>query len=145
MAEPILTLSTLAPERPVIDIDGTFYSTQTREDMGLEDLVTLDAIMQRYYDLMFRVNAGAKLQRSDAADLSTALKEVVNLVVLAPPEILDKLHDSHRLATCLAFSAALQNKTPPTATQENRAARRRTGANSSRRSNGSTAATPATG
>lgn len=136
MAKPLLSISTLAPDRPLIDIDGRFYELKARDDLGLEDLVQLDAFLQQYSVLIAFVQGGGKPTKEDGAALDVAMDRLLRIFLDAPDAVQDKLLPSHRLSILLAFSEA-SPKPAQTATQPNRA-NRRSGAKSSRRSSAST-------
>lgn len=143
MATPLLSISTLAPDRPLVDIDGQFYELRARSDLGIVHFVQLEALMAQYGKLIEFVNAGGEPTETDAAGLELAMDRLCRIFLTAPEDVQDRLNSQNRLAILQAFSeASKENAPPPTPT--NRASRR-TSAKSSRPSSASTAANRAPG
>ena len=85
-------LSTLAPTRPTIRIDGTTYQLRVLKEFGAVDL----------YHVRRLGNEAQAIQRvkpkdyteQNAMDLSAILSEQINLIIIdLPPEVLAKLPD----------------------------------------------------
>lgn len=137
--KPLLELTTLDPiDRPFITIDDAPYPIKGPADFSLISLNKLDQMTERVTALQSRnleKEAASALTDEEAAEMTDALKVVVAQVVDAPVEVLDRLRDVQRLQVLTAFMTA----SPETAAAKpNRAARRRTGASSSRASHAST-------
>lgn len=148
MAKPLLDLSTLAEEdRPTVQIDGVAYPFRRVSELSVLS-----------YDWVARTGAWFESlkQREDFSeaeeqDVSQRLRRLVRLVLDAPAPVIDKLQEIQVMAVCMAF-IALPEMIPqtPGATRKGFRVRRKTthrstGANSSRRSSGTTAATPGGG
>lgn len=143
MAKPILTISTLSPDRPEVSIDGRLYEMLLPEDFGLRDQAKLRAMYAKWLDL-YDLDP-EELTEEQAARLSELLREFVWMVIPGvAEESRERAKDRHLIPLMEAFGQAI-GATPATPTQApNRASRRTTG-KSSRRSNASTAATPTAG
>lgn len=142
---PILSLSTLAPERVAIDIDGHNYYMRTEDEFGLRDIALLDKFRQQYGSLVERANfSPGSMNLDQVAQLESALPQLTRLYLMAPEELIAKLTTQQQMAIFVSFSQALGRDGLPPATQEQLAATnrqtRRTGARSSRASAASTAA-----
>lgn len=132
-AEPLLSLSTLAPERPFITIDGARYELAVPDDFGLTETAAI-----------LRAEEGMKSlgDTNDEAAVEAAkthLRTVTSRVLRAPPEVIAKLRDFQCLEVVEAFTRAvgkMSTRTPNRATR-----RRQTGATSSRASRASSAPT----
>lgn len=109
--QPVLSLSTLAPDRPVIEIDDTRYEIAIAGDLGLVASAKLAALQPSM--LAFSKIKGTP---SDEAfgRMSNDLKEFVGLIVLeCDAAVLDKLNDKQRMDVVNVFiSAAAINVKP---------------------------------
>ena len=137
--KPILELSTLAPERTKIAIDGELYEIALATDFGLLDGYRIEQLQEpmRAYS-----KPGPRTEEI-VAKMSEALEDFVGLVLKAPADVIAKLTESQMLQIVGVFTTAsgIQTDPPPTP----RRARRRTTGKSSRGSNGSSEATPSDG
>lgn len=138
MAAPILDLSTLAPERPFLTIDGERYELAMPDDFGFVELAHFERLMRECDELQTQGDEAIPVTQDVAARLSVVLSEATSLVLKAPPEVQSKLSDWHRLRVIEAFTPAVEAATPRTMTKG-----RRTSGRSSRASRASTA--PPTG
>lgn len=138
--KPLLELSTLAPERPHILIDGKRYEMAVPEDFGLIEQARF-ARLSRQVNEMGLSQSLDSLDEEQAERVSGLLREMVASVLPGiPGEMLDKLTDQHALRIVEVFTKAVGPRTP-----SNRKARRRTGARSSPASSASTEDAPSTG
>ena len=140
MSEPLLDLSTLAPDRPIIRIDGTDYQMHVMTDFGAVDLYHVRALG----------NAALAIQRvkekdyteQHAKDFSENLSQQVQMVLIdLPDEVLEQLTDRMKGNILEVFSKTAA------ATEEEVAgeASRQTGEKLSPDSNDSMEATPEDG
>ena len=136
----ILNLSTLDPDRIAINIDGTRYELNAREDFGIRELTRLEhryKAIQRLQDLK-----PEDFTEDDAVILEQTMDEFCRMLLRdCPDEIHARLKDGHRLMIFGAFQQAAgddQTTAPPPSQTVNRAGRRQIGAKSSSRSATST-------
>lgn len=138
MPKPLLTFETLAPERPTIAIDGAAYELAAPEDFGIMDQARLSRLQKRVNEFA----GGADISDEDAAMLVDALDQLVILILPSlPADVRGRLRDGHKLQIIQAFSQAAGIVVAATTPRPPK----RTGANTSRGSNGSTAAVPPAG
>lgn len=100
MAEEGLELDTQIVRRKVV-IDGAPYEMRAKEEIQFSDMIRLDEIMDgciAYKD--------GRLTDEAAQALSKKLEAVIPLILLAPPEILAKLRETHRMKVFNAFLVA---------------------------------------
>jgi hypothetical protein len=143
----LLDLSTLAPERPTIGIDGTAYEMAVPADFGVLERTRIDRLQAKVLKLG---DIPEDESDEDADERSRALQRVLTsfaALVLpdVPADVRDKLTDNQLLGIMQAFFTAAGRKTgmvPPTA---KRKAPRSIGAKLSRVSNASTEDDLATG
>ena len=140
---PILELSTLAPDRPLITIDGARFEIAVPTDFGLLDehkLKRLNVHMSAYYE-------ADEPTEEVVADMIVALDQFCRIVILeSTPEVVDSLTEGQQLQVVEVFTNAagwtippevavtMPDPTPPPARRRSR----RTSATSSPGSNGST-------
>lgn len=137
--KPLLELSTLAPERPYITIDGQRYEMVIPDDFGLIEQARLQRLGRQVDDM--RLNE-RDVTEEEATRLGGMLREMVATVMPSLPEdVAGRLTDTMCLSIVTVFTEAA-GLTPP---KKNRRARRRTGASLSPASSASTAAGRATG
>ena len=132
---PVLDLSTIAPIRPVVRIDGDDYEVALSSDFGLVDNHRLEELRKP----MAAYASGDSEDQETVEAMAAALKEFTGMVLRgSEPELLDKLTEGQRLAIIQVFTdtAGWQAPTPATPRQRNR----RTPEKSSPGSNGSTEA-----
>lgn len=136
-ARPLLDLSTLDPvDRPFILIDAVRYEYNVPADFGIQALNRLDQMVAAVNAMQPRPDASGTLSEEDATALSAALLTVVQHVLRAPAEVIEKLTDVQRLAIVAAFTPA--SPAGPAKRQTPRTRPPRTGATSSRASRAST-------
>ena len=100
---PVLSLSTLAPDRPVIEIDNEKYEIATEGDLGLVNSGRLDEL--RPTMVAFSNIKGNKRTPKVLADMSDAFKTFVELIVRdCDKSVTDKLNDSQRMAIIGVFT-----------------------------------------
>jgi len=150
MAEPILTLSALAPERNSIVIvqvgaDGNPaevpYELALLDDFGLRDIALLQKIQRNFNDLSPRLASAAD---SEIARLETDIDTFVQKVVRdLPDEVLQLLTFKQKTAIMGAFQQAAPQ---PTQTETDQAAKLNPiGGSSAQPSSASTEGTPNAG
>jgi ribosomal protein S13 len=102
MAEPILSLDTLAEQRSV-RIDGVDYPLRSP---GQVSLVAYHKIGRHSRDIarMLDETSAADLSDDQVERLSKALSEAVTLMLDAPTEVLARLSDTHRLSILNCFT-----------------------------------------
>ncbi len=144
MAKLLLELSTLDPERPIIEIDGHKYECAVVEDFGILQHTRLERLIRKAQSLRDTPNEetdeDAEIRAQEAED--TCRKAVAMILPTLPAEVLPKLRLSHLLGVLKAYTdfiqaAGITNRLnqPP----------KSTGAKSRRASKDSTAATPLAG
>ena len=101
--EPVLSLSTLAPDRPIVEIDGRNYEIATEGDLGLVNSGRLDEL--RPTMVAFSNTKGDKRTPKVLAEMSDAFKTFVELIVRdCDKSVTDKLNDSQRMAIIGVFT-----------------------------------------
>jgi hypothetical protein len=121
---PLLSLDTLAPVRPFINIDGESYELAVKSDFGIVQshrLAQLQAPMAAY-------NTDGDLTDDDAVAMAGAVREFVSLIVRgSTPALLDQLTEAQMLQIIEVFTEAAslrrENEAaadpPPPQTMEN--------------------------
>ncbi len=132
-------------ERAWVEIYGEPYFIRDRDELGLEDLAKLDAIVREYGTLIQRAHEGQELSVADGKRLDPALDQVCRVFLEAPDKVHDELKPGQRLRLVLAFNSALPPASETAPRPMNREQRRSMPASSRPRSNASTAATPSAG
>ena len=101
--EPVLDITTLAPERDQVRIDGKLYPLAIMGDFGIEEQqqMTRDG---REFDTLWK--AADELTETDKQRLKQLLDRMFERVLQAPQYIKDKLNDDHRQQVVLAFTIA---------------------------------------
>lgn len=146
MTKPLLNVSTLDPDRPIIAIDGNPYECAVREDFGAIEIVRMERLIARVQ----AIRAPTAEETDEEADeravvAETAARKVVAIVL---PKLLPETLDKLKLGQLLAIMQAYQSfMTAAGQQEENQPAPlpSRTGARSSRVSKDSTVATPSAG
>ena len=143
--EPLLDLSTLAPVRPVILIDGEQYEIAVIEDFGAVELFRVQQLGQQATALG-RTRTKDYTEQT-AIDISENLSSQIRLIVLdMPDEVLIKLTDQQKAQILSVFSGAAESNSNPTPTKPPvRRRNPRTGATSSPASSDSMGVTPEIG
>lgn len=122
MPKQILEISTLTPDRLAINIDGRLYELKDRDEMGVENLITL----QKLYNEVMGVQqlSADEIDEEVGRTLAHALDKFCRLLLIdCPDDVHNKMKDHHRLQIVHAFQAAagdVQTTTQP----QNRTARR---------------------
>lgn len=137
MADPILDLSTLAPERPFIRIDGARHDLRVSGDFGIRELAGYNRLTTEAIELQSRVDTDAPLTDEEAERLSSLLGDAVRYVLMAPDAVVAKLSDEQRMAVLAAFTNTASRAATPT----NRKRRRSTSVRSRHASRRATAPT----
>lgn len=133
-ADPVLTLTTLEPERPVVVIDGARYHLALPDDFSVVDHARLLRIQRRVQRL-----TEDDLSEEEAAEAARALRELARMILPdCPEEVLGKLKDGQLVRLVAVFTQAVGGAPPPAGGERTR----RTGARSSPASSGITGATP---
>ena len=119
---PVLSLSTVDEGLP-IKIDGKTYLLKHPDSLPIGVLRRFEVTAPRIADLL---NI-AKQTPAQKAELSSLLAEFVAAAVEAPPKVLAKLHDWHRVQVMNVFTQLRAPKPRPTrgATAPHPATRRR--------------------
>ncbi|MEE8466653.1 MAG: hypothetical protein V3S68_09265 [Dehalococcoidia bacterium] len=100
---PVLSLSTLAPDRPVIEIDDKQYEVAIEGDLGLVESLKLEALQPQI--LAFTKKGPRSLKTLE--DMVEASKVFVELIVLdCDKSVTDKLTDIQRGAIVKVFTDA---------------------------------------
>ena len=106
--ETLLELSTDAPERAVIKIDGKPYELRACDDLGLKEDAAFRSLNKAFLD----AQPGQDWQR-----LAVLLGSMVQSIVIGlPNEVLEKLSDAKKLKIIEVFTkevAAIRPATPP--------------------------------
>ena len=141
---PILELSTLAPERPKVRIDGVEWEIAVQTDFGLVAGNHLKRLHKPMSDYLTTVDDNPTDEVVDA--MVAALSSFTLLVVRdATPELVASLTENQQLSIVEVFTSAAgwttspeveTSPTPPTPAKPTR--RRSTSATSSQGSSGST-------
>lgn len=126
--EPTLRLSTLVPDRPVVEIasslhpDGRKYEFRTRDELSLEQLTDLEVMGERSEELAKKMEGGDKLSSADARLLGDWTEQMLALAFHTElePEVVKELTQQQRIQVMDAFTTASLTPTP------NRGARRAT-------------------
>jgi hypothetical protein len=102
-AEPLLTLSTLAPKRPTVDIDGTHYELNVMNDFGLRDQQRLTHDGREYQALF---SAEDELTTAQSARLDLLLERMYAMAWHKPlPRTIEaKLGDEQRAQVVVVFT-----------------------------------------
>lgn len=94
----LLDITTEAPDRACIKVDGTSYEMKCREDLGLKE----DAEFAELHDA-FKVS-------KDWKEMSGLLdRMVLGVVIGLPPETLAKLSDKKKVLIVQAFTTEVRN------------------------------------
>ncbi|MGC2374249.1 MAG: hypothetical protein WA484_10280 [Solirubrobacteraceae bacterium] len=106
--EPLLSLSTLAPIRPTVNIDseehpeGKLYELKQMDDFGIEEQQRLTREGAEFDKLWNTDN----LNKAGRGRLKMLLDRMFEAVLDAPPEIKKMLSDGQRSQVVLAFTLA---------------------------------------
>ncbi len=104
-AQPLISLSTLAPERPTIAIDGTPYELALPEDFGLKE----QAQLRKLHRQIAPIQSKDDPTDDEIAIMAQALDRLVGLVLPGLPEaVRGKLRDAQKLAILQAFPLAAE-------------------------------------
>lgn len=152
-SKPLVTIEEDLQDRFFVTIKGIDYFIRHRDDLGLGDLLRLDAIVAGYGHIM-SMATGGKLDKLTAAEGDALDKPITDLCHIyldhdhnPDGDFIDELGPRSRMTLVFAFNKALGSKPEPPA--PNRAARRQatpsSGGKRSRRSAASTAATTKAG
>jgi hypothetical protein len=138
---PLLNFSTLL-EGPIVGIDGERYHVRHPDGMCLGDFKRVELAAPR----MAALTQAPSLTPAESKELSQVLDTLCRVVLDAPAEVHDRLHESQRVAILNLFMRLLSVVSAGTgATATAALANRKTGAKSSRGSRGSTAGRQKTG
>lgn len=103
MPDPLLELSTLAPERPTVLIDGKLYELATANDLGLGDQQFMFSRGRRLAELMEL----PKLASAQAKELTMIVDKMLHLAVRDLPDaIAEKLSAMQKIQLVTAFTKA---------------------------------------
>lgn len=145
MAEEILDLSALAPERQLVrirtkeDPDGTLYELLHPDELGVAETHSFATLGRRVQSLWVKKTLTAK----DRDELDRALTKIVRFVLPGcPPEIIDRLSDIQKSRVSIQFTKQMPEDVVKNAAA---AVEELIGESASRPSNASTAGTPAAG
>jgi hypothetical protein len=112
--QPILTLETLEPERPIIAIDGKPYELVVISDLGVIAQARLFRLISDTKDLAAELD-GIKDDRVPELTLhrlEAVLEEATALVLRAPDEVRAKLSDQQKRRVLEAFRSTVETTTP---------------------------------
>jgi len=143
---PVLDLSTLAPDRPRVTIDGADFFVRSTNEFGLLDqhrLRGMHARMAAFYN----IEDDEDLTEDHVTDLTDALDDLCLMVIVNMTEqVLGKLGDGQKLQLVEVFTKASPvAEAEVEATPEVTKKTKRTTATQSPDSNGSTGETPSDG
>lgn len=137
---PLLTLDTLARERPTIAIDGEAWPIALYDDFTLADIIAVERLNARLRALD---PTGEELTDREAADTAAEIEAITLRVatIVLPGAPVERLNHWQRKAVIAAFTRAASGtpKTPPTPPRGTRG-NRPTGARSAAASLRATAA-----
>ncbi len=145
MAEkPILELSTLVPDRPIIKIDGQSYEMAVYEDLSFKD----EALLKKAGRMLVEASKAEDPTNEQFDELAQLVNRSLRVVVPGiPDDVFHKLPDGHKVQILMAFTRAARRTilSPPSETGATKNSNRRTSVKSSRSSKGSTAGGRKTG
>lgn len=139
MGKPLLTLETLAPDRPTIAIDGAEYELALPGDFSIRDEAENARLLRKGMAMLERAQADEgrdEIDQETNDELEDLLGGVVDVILKAPFTVKSRLRWRQKLAIIQAFSAAVTPAAPAPRTEtESRstsasskpASRRRTG------------------
>lgn len=108
MAEKLLKLSTLAPERPIIEIDGKLYHLKAPEDLGPRDGAFLRRAQETFESLHGAYENG-NASEEQATDLEDLINSFVDrLAYDIPAEIMDALQFTQKVDVLGFFLASIE-------------------------------------
>ncbi len=115
---PLLSIDTIAPERPFILIDGEPYELSLLTDFGIEAHGRLARYQESWARLEKLDDPSRQPQESDVADVQIMLREFVPMVVRgADAEILDKLNDQQKFGILRVFLVSVGLLSPEVAAE----------------------------
>lgn len=101
--EPVLKISTLAPVRPTIDVDGEFYELRMTRDFGIAKQQELNRDGREFGTLW---NSEKRLTDTQKKRLKLLLERLFKLVLVAPDEVMARFQDSDKADVVLHFTLA---------------------------------------
>jgi hypothetical protein len=128
--KPLLEFSTLEPERPLIRIDGADYHLAILSDFGLQAQSRIARLMAEGAELEQEVSAIPPPEPTGNADADAALMalsaipeaaadrtmalldEVIDMILLAPPEVRARLNEVQKRLVVEAFTPTVAAATP---------------------------------
>lgn len=136
MADPLLTLQTLDPERPTIRVDGVLYDLALPDDFGLIESARLARVLDRTRQAEEDVVKAPDDALSDEATgrLAELLDAMLGLIVRGPvgktgglpPAVVARMNSGQKLQVLAAFDPAVR-----TAATEPGPSKRRSGRSTS--------------
>lgn len=127
---PLLDLDAFA-EQPQARIDGTLYDLRMPDHLSIVEGVRIRKVAPRLEELQAKEVAGT-LDEAEGEELSQILDGITRTVLVAPPEVLERLHDWQKIAVVLAFTGLSTPRLRATgATAEARSSSSPTGPSSS--------------
>lgn len=109
MPAPILTLETLEPDRPTVEIDGVIYDLAVPDDFGLLESARLAAVMRRATAVEVDAKAlplDVPLEQAQIDRLDQLLSDSVAMILRAPTEVRARLNSSQKAEVLAAFAPA---------------------------------------
>lgn len=101
----LLELTTDAPERSAIKVDGKTYELRSRDDLGLKEDAEFRRLMKEFADAQ---------PGQDWEKMASFLNSMVKTVVIdIPDEVLAKLSDGKKLKIIEAFTQEVGASRPP--------------------------------
>lgn len=142
MTKPLLTLETLEPDRPFIEIDGETYELAVPEDFGLIESARFAKLVRQARDA--EKSTADMTDQDEAVDAAIdALEQLADsaaaMVLRAPDEVRARLNSSQKLQVVSAFSQATTRRTRTSPPKKTVRQRRSTSGSSSRSSRRPTA------
>lgn len=82
---PLLDLSTLAPERPIVRIDGVDYEMTVAQDLGAREFAEFNRLQAKYRDLFLAARTGQE-EDIDGESLAAVVDALVRIAIRGVPD-----------------------------------------------------------
>jgi hypothetical protein len=101
--EPVLKISTLAPVRPTIDVDGELHELRMMRDFGIADQQELNRSGREFGALW---NSEKRLTPNQQKRLKMLLDRLFAKVLIAPDEVKERFEPADKADVVLHFTLA---------------------------------------
>ena len=101
--EPVLKISTLAPVRPTIDVDGDLYELRQNRDFGIAEQQALNRDGREFGTLW---NSEKRLTSTQEKRLRLLLERLFKKVLDAPDDVRARFADADKADVVLHFTLA---------------------------------------